>query len=444
MLFSKIPAEKRWMWSLYEDKKQIHYSSRDMINDYQTKKLQDLLKIANKTKYYRRILNGIGISLDKFQISDIYKLPVLTKDIIRVEKDNMLAKDKSLLFSNSSGGSTGQPLNFFQDNNYKAHTWATMMIQLEMSKWYQGARVARLWGAPQDKRALRSLKGKLALYLQNTRYYDTFDMSEEKIKEYHYDMQKSKPDIIVAYASSIYLMARYFKKANIFPQYPKLSIISSAEALADQMRQTIEEVFRAEVFDKYGSREVSAIACECEAHNGLHVFMDNVIIECIDPVTKKNVTEVPGEILITDLNNYGMPFIRYRIGDVGILSKDYCTCGRKTIFLKKVIGRTTDNFLLKSGKIIHGEYFTHLFYGIEEINEFQFVQETIDHFKLFIVANKDLSKKVVGTIRKEIMAVIGNDAQLEIFFVDKVPKTPTGKYKFTISKISIYDYWGKK
>jgi len=165
--------------------------------------------------------------------------------------------------------------------------------------------------------------------------------------------------------------------------------------------------------------------------------MDNVIVECIDPITSEEVWDRPGELLITDVNNYGMPFRRYKIGDMGILSKEKCKCGRNTLLLKRVIGRTTDNFILKNGRIVHGEYFTHLFYGLEGIKEFQIVQEKIDKFTLYIVKDENFDVNIINKLEQEIKNVVGSDSQLDIIFVESVPKTPTGKYRFTISKINL-------
>jgi phenylacetate-CoA ligase len=157
----------------------------------------------------------------------------------------------------------------------------------------------------------------------------------------------------------------------------------------------------------------------------------------VDPITGEEVWDKPGELLITDLNNYGMPFIRYKIGDMGILSKEKCKCGRNTLLLKRVIGRTSDNFILKNGRIVHGEYFTHLFYGIDGVKEFQFVQESIDEFKLYLVKDENFNESIIDLIQKSIKEIIGNDSKLNIYFVESVPKTPTGKYRFTISKINL-------
>jgi phenylacetate-CoA ligase len=430
----KILPNRRRQWNIYYEKKKLQYLPLEEIKKYQLDKFRQLLMVAIKSPYYKEIIETFGKSLDEFTLEDLKKFPILTKDIIRKEKNRLLTKPIEKLIPNSSGGSTGEPINFYQDQNYKDHVWATMMIIMEACGWFYGARVARLWGAPQDK---PGLKGKIAYFLENTRFYDSFNMSEENMLKYHKDMEKFQPDVIISYASSIYLLAKFLEKKGIKPNYPKISISTSAETLYPHMRETIERIFNVKVFDKYGSREVSAIAYECEAHSGLHIIMDNVIVECIDPITGEEVWDRPGELLITDLNNYGMPFIRYKIGDMGILSKEKCKCGRNTLLLKRVIGRTTDNFILKNGRIVHGEYFTHLFYGLEGIKEFQFVQEKIDKFTLYIVKDENFDVNIINKLEQEIKNVVGSDSQLDIIFVESVPKTPTGKYRFTISKINL-------
>ncbi len=442
ILLSKILKRKKW--NLYLEKERIQFLSLSEIQEYQTKKFRELLKMALNSPYYREIISSFDKPIDKFELDDLKRFPFLTKEIIRKEKHRLLTKPVSELFPNSSGGSTGEPVNFYQDQNYINHTWATMMIIMEMCGWYYGARIGRLWGAPQDKKKLVSLKGKISLFLQNTRFYDSFNMSEENMLKYHNDLSQFQPDIIISYASSIYLLAKFLEKNNIKPNYPKISISTSAETLYPFMRETIERVFNVKVYDKYGSREVSAIACECEAHNGLHIFMDNVIIECLDPLTGEEVWEKPGEIVVTDLNNYGMPFIRYKIGDMGILTREICNCGRNTLLLKRVIGRVSDNFIMPDGKIIHGEYFTHLFYGKESVKEFQFVQEKIDLFNLYLVKSSNFNQAEVDNVINEIKKVIGGNSTLNVVYVDTIPKTFTGKYRFTISKLNIDEKWSRR
>jgi len=430
----KIFFNQKRRLDIYYEKKKLEFLEFDEIKYYQLIKFRNLLKVAMNAPYYREIIYSFNKHIDDFTLDDLKKFPILTKEIIRREKPRLLSKSIKELFSNSSGGSTGEPINFYQDQNYRDQKWATSILVMETFGWTYGARVARLWGAPQDK---PNLKTKISYFLQNTRFYDSFNMSEENMLKYHKDMEKFQPDVIISYASSIYLLAKFLEKKGIKPNYPKISINTSAEVLYPHMRETVERVFNVKVFETYGSREVSTIGYECEMHSGLHILMNDVILECIDPITKEDVFEKPGEIIITDLNNYGMPFIRYKIGDMGILSKEKCKCGRNTLLLKKVIGRTTDNFILKNGRIVHGEYFTHLFYGLEGIKEFQFVQEKIDKFTLYIVKDENFDVNIINKLEQEIKNVIGNDSHLEILFVESVPKTPTGKYRFTISKINL-------
>lgn len=431
----KYLSSRRSKWQLYRDKEKLSYLSEDEIRNLRERKFRKLLKQSLNSSYYSGVLKKAGLNPDNIVLEDLKKLPFLTKEIIRQQGDSLLTKPKSMLYQNASGGSTGEPVVFYQDDNYADNIWATMMVILEMCGWRYGARIARLWGAPQDKYKFETLKGRLVYFLQNTRFYDSFNMSEENMLKYHYDMTKHKPDIIICYASSVYLLAKFLKKRGLKPSYPSISINTSAETLMPHMRNTLEEVFGREIYDKYGSREISGIACECSEHKGLHIFEDNVILECLDPVTGENVYEKPGELVITDLNNMGMPFIRYRIGDMGVVSGEKCGCGRNTIMLRKVLGRITDNFYLKDGRIVHGEYFTHLFYGKRGIKNFRFTQNKEDDFLLEIVKDRDYTDEHLNKILYEIKKVIGDKVLLKVEFRDKIPDTATGKYRFTISKV---------
>lgn len=245
----------------------------------------------------------------------------------------MLNKSIKKFFQDSSGGSTGEPIIIYKDKNFLYHSFASELLTLSFCGWKPGYKIAKLWGASRDNFLFQTLKGKVLSFFQNIKIYDTFDLSESRLWQIHQELQNWKPDIIVAYASSMYLFAKFLEENKIKPDYPKISIMTSAETLYPYMREKIECVFHKKVFDKYGSREVSTIACECEKHNGLHIFMDNVIVECIDSKGNELYDE-PGELIITDLNNYALPLIRYRIGDMGVLTKEKCDCGRNTLKLK--------------------------------------------------------------------------------------------------------------
>jgi phenylacetate-CoA ligase len=246
-------------------------------------------------------------------------------------------------------------------------------------------------------------------------------------------MQRTPPDVLVAYASSAHLFATFLEANGLRPDYPRVSIITSAEVLRDDMRGVITRTFGKPVYNRYGSREVGLVAFECEAHRGLHMNTADLHIECLG----ENVYEQAGELIITQLNNYSMPLIRYRIEDMAVLHADPCACYRQTPMIRQVIGRTTDTIRTRSGDLIHGEYFTHLFYGLKGIAKFQLVQESLDEFKLFIVRGAGFDPKVIETVRRETLKAVGEGCALTVQEVADIPPARSGKYLFTISKVPI-------
>jgi len=201
--------------------------------------------------------------------------------------------------------------------------------------------------------------------------------------------------------------------------------------------QYIEEVFQCKVFNHYGSREVGPIASECSAHDGLHIMMEHVLVEVINEKGEPCKPGEEGEIVVTSLSNYAMPLIRYKIGDIGIMQEySPCSCGCNYPKLQKVIGRTTDLFLNTKGEKIDGEYFTHLFYFRDWIEKFQFIQEDIDDITVKIVKKANPPQKELKEIEEKIKLVMGDRCKINYEFVDDIPKTKTGKFLYTISKIT--------
>jgi phenylacetate-CoA ligase len=411
---------------------------------HQERALRRLLVRAATVPRYANLAAQLGKPLGEVTLADLPRIPFLTKEIMREEGERLRIPGARGVRENHSGGSTGVPTRFWQDERYKVHMGAATRRSNQLAGAFPGARVGKLWGAPQDKRQIEGPLGRLKLWLLNQHYYDTFDMGPERMAAYHADLERFQPDLIQAYASSIHLFARYLKSQRIRPTYPRVSIISSAEKLFPQMRAEIEEVFPVRVFDRYGSREVSAMAGECPEHAGLHIEMSGYILETIDPVTGDNVEGRPGEIVITVLNNFAQPFLRYRIGDMGTLDRSPCACGRTSHRLREVVGRTSDNFVMPDGRVIHGEYFTHIFYGRAGVAQFQFVQHTPSEYALAIVPAPGLEDATLRRIEHEVREVIGASARLKIEMREAIPSTVSGKHRFTISHVDMREFTAQK
>lgn len=435
---------RRSIGHAYQRESRLMWQPLDAIQSEQEQRLRELLSVAVRAPYWKHVLDRLGKRPEEFTLADLPSLPFLTKDTLRERENDLRVPNAQGAYVNFSGGSTGIPIRFYQDRRYKIHMSVSTRLCNEMAGAFTGARLAKLWGAPQDKRKIESPWGKLQLWLLNHRYLDTFDMGPARMDLYHRQMEEFQPDLIQAYASSIHLLAKHLKRARVRPTYPRVGIISAAERLTEEMRRDIEAVFPAKVFNRYGSREVSAMAAECSEHSGLHITAASHIVETVDPVTLQPVAGRPGEIVITVLNNHAMPFLRYRIGDVGVLDHRPCACGRTAPRLLDVLGRTSDNFLMPDGRIVHGEYFTHLFYNRPEVEQFQFIQNAVDDYVLRIVPGRRYTGPFGRRLEEEIRSFIGPSARLRLEIREDIPKTASGKYRFTISRVKLDELAGAR
>jgi phenylacetate-CoA ligase len=202
------------------------------------------------------------------------------------------------------------------------------------------------------------------------------------------------------------------------------------------MRRTIGGCFQVPVYNRYGSREVGCIGSECHYRCGLHLHLDKHI-EVLDLQTSKPVFDELGRVVLTLLSNGALPLIRYELADVGVLTRRRCTCGVNTPVLQNVLGRTSDFIVTPSGRLVHGEYFTHVFYGRRAVRQFQFVQESRTEYTVRIVENEKLTAAQLQNIRQEITAVLGSSASLRFEFPDRIALLPSGKFRFTISNIKL-------
>lgn len=438
----QLSPYRRRIARAYEQESRLMWAPPGEVAREQEKRLRELLRIAVSAPYWKTVIEQSGIEPDRFTLSDLRRLPFLTKDLLREHESEMRVPTARGSYANYSGGSTGVPIRFYQDFDYKVHMSVSTRLCNEMAGTFPGVRMAKLWGAPQDKRQIESAWGRARLWLLNHRYLDSFDMGPERMGRYHLELEDFQPDVIQAYASSIHLLALHLRRHGIRPTYPRVAIISAAERLTSRMREEIEAVFPVRVFNRYGSREVSAMAAECDRHAGLHVTWAGHIVETIDPATLEPVRGRPGELVITVLHNHAMPFLRYRIGDVGQIEDSPCACGRTSPRLLDVLGRTSDNFLMPDGRIVHGEYFTHLFYGRPEVRQFQFIQNSVEDYELHLVPGTGYGGESGAGLEEEIRSLIGHSARLRIVIREEIPKTASGKYRFTISRVKVREMVG--
>ena len=219
--------------------------------------------------------------------------------------------------------------------------------------------------------------------------------------------------------------------------------MTSAESIYPEQRALIESVFRAPVFDRYGSREAGNMACECDQHLGLHVAAPTHMIELLRPDgTLAGPGE--GEIIVTCFETFAMPLVRYRIGDRATWAEGACTCGRAWPLLEQVNGRVMDAFETPGGGTIDGCYFTMGFFGRDWVEKFQVVQETPDLLRVFIVPRDPALRREtiaadLARYDEHARTVMGPACRVEYEFVEAITPSPQGKHRYTISKLTEED-----
>ena len=388
--------------------------------------LAGLLKYAAEhSAYYAKLLEDGG---------GLQSLPVLTKEIMRDRFDDIRTfPPRPTAYRNSSGGSTGRPATFIQDAHYASWSNATQgyyfkeMLGVEMN----AVKNLWLWGSERDSLQLkdRGFRGRAANFLTNKIFLNTFDVDESTWLEYIDVIRRYRPHYVAGYAGSLYEMARVARRHNI-RLYKPVFLYSSAETLRDFMRAEIEEQFGTKVHDYYGSREVGAIAGEC-AQGNRHIFVMNNLVEVLDDEGCPVEDGTEGRLIITCLHNYSFPMIRYEIGDVGALASEPCSCGSKLPHLSSLSGRITDHFILKSGKLVHGEFVTHLFYFRDWVDQFQVDQLEFDRFRIRVVTRGKVNEDDVREINGSVRLVMGADCKLEWEYPDFIDKSSQGKFVFT-------------
>jgi len=418
--------------------------SRAQIERLQNGNLRVLLKHAYETvPYYRRVFRERGLTpRDIKSVDDLAKLPILTKPDIRKNFEDLVSRSipRSRLIPYHSGG-TGDPVHFYITKEsfswevaaeFRAYSWAGYRL---------GDPCFVLWGSPADLSKYKSIISRFTKTFENVLTVDAFLMTDEVLSRYASLLEKFNPRIVRGYAHSVYMLARHLLEKNINNVRPS-AVITTAEVLLDSKRKRIEEAFGCPVFDYYGSREVGGLAAECKEHKGYHISAENVVLEFIREGERVAAGE-NGLFLVTNLRNFGMPLIRYRIGDVGKPSDDVCSCGRGLPLMSSIEGRTIEFLKVydkASGRVVPvspGVFEVAL--GYLPLKQYRVYQESLKKIVVKAVKGNDYSQEHTDFLTRYVRNYFGSDVMIEMEFVDYLPPLPSGKRPLAISKISPFE-----
>jgi len=376
--------------------------------------------------YYRRVMQERGLTArDIRDPSDLAKLPVLTKEIIRREGDAMRARDLSLkdLAKASTGGSTGEPMRFLIDRSSRAWSQAAFRRGLRWAGLEWGEPIVSLLGGTLGTGKLTPQQ-RIARLVTRNHVLPAFEIRRDNARTLADELRRWRPRAIIGYTSSLVALARLFEEANEAVHIPL--VFTTAEILMPAHVEVLERGFCSRVYDYYGCGEVNSIAYQCDRRDGYHVVDEKVILESI------RVDERVERALITDLSNYAFPFIRYENGDCFERQPASCSCGRELSRLARIIGRVHDFIVTTAGDLLPGEFFPHLFKWVEHVREYQIVQEQLGEVRVLVVVTPEFDETFLTTKLREYL---GADMRIRIERVPEIARTAMGKLRVTVSRL---------
>ena len=411
---------------------------RASLDQFQFAALQRLIAHTEAhCPFYRQVWAEHGLAANRLRApEDFHAWPLTTRETIRAHRLEMRAQVPGMrLITKATGGSGGVPLQF--DLNLDSHDRrnASSYRGYEWAGAGPGTKQFYLWGVPLGVQSRwKRYKDRLYNWLNRRYVLNSFDFREDRVPEFSRLLSRYRPDAIVAYTNPLYHFARALEERKLTPHSPK-GIVVGAEKLHAFQREVIERVFQAPVFETYGAREFMLIGAECERHCGLHLSQEFLLVEILDDAGRPTPAGQEGNVVVTDLYNYGMPMIRYVIGDRAVAGWETCSCGRGLPLLKRVVGRQLDLIRTPDGRVVSGEFFPHLVKDFPAIERFQVVQERPDSVRMQVILRPSWSEADRERLDREVRKVLGPGTEFNLIPVTDIPLTAAGKHRVVISHV---------
>ncbi len=438
-----FPLWARWEGSTYlsqlEHLEKSQYLSLADQADMQWRRVREMLAHAyGQTRFYRQVLDGVGVRPEDIRNFDDYlRVPLLRKVDVQNRAAEMMAQNVRPHFSFMTSGSTGRPVRGYWSKESNDIKRACGMRSNFWAGYSLGGRIYCLYGDPErELSGLRRLKARLRRrMLMRTEILDMLTLSEGTMLAFARKMMRRPPVLLWGHAHGLYLLARFLDKNGIESIRPR-GMYSAGMVLHDFERRAVERVFGCELQDRYGCEEFGLIAAECKAREGLHINTDDLYVELIGADGRHVAAGERGAIVVTDLSNKAMPFLRYRMEDVGIPSGRQCSCGRTQPLIGRIEGRVADFLLSPDGQIVSGISLTDHFAGhIPGVAQMQIVQEELDCLVLRVVRGEGYGADSVQQVEALVRDFFGDKMRCRFDYVQQIDKGPTGKFRFTICTV---------
>jgi phenylacetate-CoA ligase len=430
---------------MFRERAQTQWRPRDVLRADQMKRLQETLHHAElNVPYYRRRFQECGVRASDIDTLASFseRVPTLNRASLVEDISSMHAQNTvGRLIVHKTGGSSGRPLSFPRDANSIASTWADFMLTRSWWGASMGAPSAKIWGhwhQPDGRmqQALFELKEALKRHVMNIVFMSAYQMTTERMGRFVNQIRAKRPRVLYGYVSALETLGRFVVDQGLDLNLPgDACIITTSEPLFPTTRKFLRRAYQRPIAIEYGACETGLIAFECPA-GSLHVMHDSLVVETVDEAGRPVPRGEPGEVTVTSLFNQAVPLIRYRLGDVAILSDRLCACGREGDIMDSIEGRRWAMITGPSGNVVYPQILTVLVMTfIPSARRFQAIQESVDHLTIRVEAASDPTSSEKIAIARELREKLGDSMQVDIERVDTIQTEKSGKYAVVKSLI---------
>jgi phenylacetate-CoA ligase len=441
MRFYDSVIKKRRSWEYYEKMRCFKTGRLELTQA----RLAGILRHAARTvPFYKGLIDP---NLRQENVLEILSgLPIITKKDLNAKPGLFKSSEPGRgMYANSTGGSTGQPLQILQDKVYFDWASGTKSLFYEWAGWKPGEKILKIWGSQRDVLGQTgTFKSQLSSIFRKIRVLDAFKISPQDVRRYVAEIESYRPAILECYVDAAYTVANEMIRQGIRLSHKVRGVLVSAGTLYPEFEAIIREAFCAPVINRYGSREAGDIACTCQ-DGQIHVNPFTHFVEIVDKDGNR-LEDGPGRVILSLLTNYTMPLIRYEIGDMATFAESLspCDCGRDWQVLKRIDGRSGSMFYKKDGTIFNPLFFVH-FVGVVHnlglFDKFQVIQEDYDLYTIQLVLREGLSEtensivSSIAGISRDAKSALGQNVDINFIFVPDILPTRSGKYLYALSKI---------
>lgn len=407
--------------------------SEEELRCFQLQKIQNLINEKENILYLNNIVGSEENEVVIRSLGELAIFPLIDKTYISDNIENFRNKKISLLSSRGTSGSTGQPFNFYRDRFALAYMDAVMYNAYAWHGVATGERQSRFWGMPFDPKKKR--EAVLKDFLMNRIRFSAFELTDEMFNKYYLKMCKFRPGYLYGYPSLIYEFARFCRDNSYSFKHLNIKVVVvTGEKLVNIQKKMIEDVFSVKVIQEYGCSEVGVIGFECP-HGKMHVMSPNVIVEVVRD--GNSVVDEPGEIVVTELNAKSFPFIRYKIGDLGVIKSTQCSCGIKWPLMEVKEGRIDDYIITPEGKKVYDAILAYTFNEYNKyIKMFKAAQRKNGDLEIKVVLTGDCDKAVLANCRKKLNHRIGPTIPVKFVIVNSIKREKSGKLRYFVSELN--------